>query len=141
LLRPEDFLSDFPGLKHIYLRSDWSHLEPAEGQYQWDLIDRVIAPWTARGYRVSFRICCKETSPGRGDVNAVLMTGPDRIEPRGVRKAERRIDVWEILLASRFRFDRLAQKVERRKSDAGRAERSVQLNTEQPDDASLNSRA
>ena len=40
LLKPDDFLTDFPGLNHIYLRVDWSHLEPAEGQFAWDVIDR-----------------------------------------------------------------------------------------------------
>ena len=75
LLRSDDFLRDFPGLNHIYLRVDWSHLEPAEGQFAWDVIDRVIGPWTAHGYGVSFRICCKETSPGFATPEWVMKAG------------------------------------------------------------------
>ncbi len=75
LLRPDDFLTDFPGLNHIYLRVDWSHLEPAEGRFAWEVIDRVIGPWTAHGYGVSFRICCKETSPGFATPEWVMKAG------------------------------------------------------------------
>ena len=57
-----DFLEDLPGLNHIYLRLAWSYLEPEEGRYNWEVIDRVIEPWTQHGYGVAFRITCKETS-------------------------------------------------------------------------------
>ncbi|MCE5270718.1 DUF4832 domain-containing protein [bacterium] len=62
-LAPGDYLQDFPGLDHIYLRLAWSYLEPEEGVYNWELIDRVIDAWRARGYGVAFRITCKETFP------------------------------------------------------------------------------
>lgn len=58
-----DFLEDFPGLNHIYLRLAWSYLEPREGDFNWRLIDDVIEKWTAHSYKVSFRISCKETNP------------------------------------------------------------------------------
>jgi hypothetical protein len=75
LLEPDDFLEDFPGLNHIYLRVDWSHLEPEEGKYDWEVIDRIINPWTQHGYAVSFRICCKETSPGFATPEWVMKAG------------------------------------------------------------------
>ena len=75
LLKPDDFLTDFPGLNHIYLRVDWSHLEPAEGRYDWEVIDRIIGPWTAHGYGVSFRICCKETWAGFATPEWVMKAG------------------------------------------------------------------
>ncbi|HRE51975.1 MAG TPA: DUF4832 domain-containing protein [Flavitalea sp.] len=61
-LKPGDYLEDFPGLRNIYLRFAWSYLEPEEGVFNWQLIDTVIQQWTAKGYQVSFRITCKETS-------------------------------------------------------------------------------
>lgn len=75
LLKPDDFLEDFPGLNNIYLRLDWSHLEPEEGKYTWEVIDRIIEQWTAHGYGVSFRICCKETSPGFATPEWVMKAG------------------------------------------------------------------
>jgi hypothetical protein len=57
-----DFLEDFPGLNHIYLRLAWSYLQPEENRFDWDVIDRIIEPWTAHGYRIAFRVTCKETS-------------------------------------------------------------------------------
>lgn len=60
-LSPEDTLDDFPLMDHAYLRLAWSYLEPEEGKYDWNIIDKIIDPWVAAGKRVSFRITCKET--------------------------------------------------------------------------------
>jgi hypothetical protein len=60
-LKPGDFLQDFPGLHTIYLRLAWSFLEPEEGKFNWQVIDTVINRWTSHGYKISFRITCKET--------------------------------------------------------------------------------
>lgn len=57
-----DFLEDFPGLNHLYLRLDWSDIEPTEGEFDWSFVDSVFASWGAKGYRFSFRFCCFETS-------------------------------------------------------------------------------
>jgi hypothetical protein len=62
LLKEGDFLEDFPGLNHIYLRLAWSYLEPVEGEFHWDVIDRIIDPWVSKGYGIAFRITCKETT-------------------------------------------------------------------------------
>ncbi len=60
---PDDLLLDFKGLNHIYLRVDWSDVEPEEGKFNWDLLDSVIEKWLPTGRNVSFRIASKETSP------------------------------------------------------------------------------
>ena len=60
-LSPERALELIPCLDHIYLRLAWSHLEPREGEFNWQLIDKVIDPYTAAGIGISFRISCKET--------------------------------------------------------------------------------
>lgn len=60
-LKPNDYLEDFPGLNTVYLRLAWSYLEPEEGKFNWQVIDTVINKWTAKGYKISFRVTCKET--------------------------------------------------------------------------------
>lgn len=60
-LEEGDFLEDFPGLNHIYLRFAWSYLEPEEGKFAWEIIDRVAEKWLKHGYTAAFRITCKET--------------------------------------------------------------------------------
>lgn len=62
LLKEGDFLEDFPGLNHIYLRLAWSYLEPIEGEFHWDVIDRIIGPWVSKGYKIAFRVTCKESA-------------------------------------------------------------------------------
>lgn len=79
LVERDEELANFPGMDHLYLRLAWSYLEPAEGKFNWKIIDDVIEKWTARGMGISFRISCKET-------------GTDRIEqqfatPRWVKEA------------------------------------------------------
>lgn len=59
-LMPEDIEGQIKSLDHVYLRLAWSYLEPKEGKFDWDVIDKVIDPWTAAGYKVSFRISCRE---------------------------------------------------------------------------------
>ena len=55
-----DTLDDFPLMDHAYLRLAWGYLEPKEGEYHWDVLDRVIDPWVKAGKKISFRISCKE---------------------------------------------------------------------------------
>ncbi|TWU40540.1 DUF4832 domain-containing protein [Novipirellula artificiosorum] len=56
----EELLS-VPGMDHIYLRLSWAYLEPEQGKFHWEIIDREIEKWTDLGLKVSFRITCKET--------------------------------------------------------------------------------
>jgi hypothetical protein len=65
LLKDDAELTQFPGMDHIYLRLAWSYLEPAEGRFNWGVVDEPIAKWTARGLGVAFRISCKETGANR----------------------------------------------------------------------------
>jgi hypothetical protein len=61
LVGSDSDLDNFPGMNHLFLRLAWSFLEPQEGQFNWDVIDKVINKWTAKGYKISFSITAKET--------------------------------------------------------------------------------
>lgn len=69
-----DFLPDLPCLDHIYLRLAWSYLEPEEGKYNWEFIDRIIDPWVAHGKKIAFRITCKEWEPPKSDPYYIQQT-------------------------------------------------------------------
>jgi hypothetical protein len=58
-----DFLEDFPGLNHLYLRFDWSDVEKEKGIYDWSAIDQIMDAWGAKGYQFSFRPCTFEGTP------------------------------------------------------------------------------
>jgi hypothetical protein len=48
-----------------YIRFHWADVEPAEGQYNWTLIDDVIAAWKPSGAAVSMRVMtCSSHSAG-----------------------------------------------------------------------------
>lgn len=80
-LQPGDLLEDFPGLHHVYLRLAWSFLEPEEGVFNWLILDSIINRWTAKGYRITFRITCKETA-----TNQVFAT-PEWVMKKGAKGA------------------------------------------------------
>jgi hypothetical protein len=61
LTKTDADLDDFPGMDHLYLRLAWSFLEPQENQFNWQVIDTVINHWVPKGYKISFRISCRET--------------------------------------------------------------------------------
>ena len=58
-----DALHDFPNLNHLYLRLDWSDLEPEEGRFNWKIIDDINAIWRPRGYNWSLRLVNCEANP------------------------------------------------------------------------------
>lgn len=58
-------LLEFPGMDHLYIRLAWSYLEPAEGRFDWAIVDRLVEKWTTHGLGIAFRISCKETSTDR----------------------------------------------------------------------------
>ncbi|MFZ4397194.1 MAG: DUF4832 domain-containing protein [Kiritimatiellia bacterium] len=58
-----DYVEDFPGLSHLYLRIDWSDIEAERDVYDWSYIDAIMEEWGARGYRFSFRVCNYEGGP------------------------------------------------------------------------------
>ena len=60
-LAASDTLTDFPGLSTVYLRLPWSFLEPAEGSFDWSVVDTPAQRWISQGKRVAFRISCCES--------------------------------------------------------------------------------
>jgi len=59
---PGDYLLDFPGLNHLYLRIDWSDVQPEPDRFDWSYIDQIMDEWGKMGYRFSFRVCSYETN-------------------------------------------------------------------------------
>ena len=60
-IKDGDYLEDLPLINHLYLRVDWSDIEPEEGKFDWSYLDRIFDEWGSRGYRFSFRFCTYET--------------------------------------------------------------------------------
>lgn len=58
-------LLEFPGMDHLYIRLAWSYLEPKEGEFHWEVIDRLIDKWVGHGLGIAFRISCRETGTDR----------------------------------------------------------------------------
>ena len=49
----------------VYIRFNWADVEPEQGQYNWHVIDDVIAAWKPRAATVAFRIMtCNAHSAG-----------------------------------------------------------------------------
>lgn len=65
VIREDADLLEFPGMDHLYIRLAWAYLEPEEGRFDWDVIDRLIDRWVGHGLGIAFRISCKETSTDR----------------------------------------------------------------------------
>lgn len=59
-LRPGDTMDWFPGVGIVYFRVPWCELEPAEGDYRWDVIDSVAQNWIAKGKQIAIRVTCCE---------------------------------------------------------------------------------
>ncbi len=57
-IKKGDYLTDLAGINHLYLRVDWSDIEPEEGKFRWELIDDIMNDWGSHDYRFSFRFCC-----------------------------------------------------------------------------------
>ena len=48
-----DALDYFPGLSHIYLRIPWAYLEPAEGRFDWSVLDIPAQRWIDKGKQIA----------------------------------------------------------------------------------------
>lgn len=86
LIQDEKDLTGFPGMDHLYLRLAWAFLEPEEGKFNWSYIDNLVDKYVPMGYKISFRISCKET----GKVNEAVPVEIDSIRyatPYWVAKA------------------------------------------------------
>lgn len=75
LIQDEKDLTGFPGMDHLYLRLAWAFLEPEEGKFDWSYIDNLVEKYVPMGYKISFRISCKET----GKVNEAVPSQIDGI--------------------------------------------------------------
>ncbi len=60
-LGPSDTVDDFPGVSTVYMRVPWSMLEPAEGKFNWALLDTPAQRWIAKGKKVALRVTCSES--------------------------------------------------------------------------------
>ncbi len=60
-LSTTDTLDYFPGLSHIYLRIPWAYLEPAEGEFDWSVLDIPAQRWIDKGKQIALRISCSES--------------------------------------------------------------------------------
>ncbi len=74
-LGPDYDGSEFPGLSCVYLRLAWSHLEPAEGQFNWSILDTVIQRYAAAGKQFALRLTVFEGLPGEGTPDWVREAG------------------------------------------------------------------
>lgn len=85
-IKDDDLFFSFPGMDHLYLRLAWSYLEPGEGEFDWTDIDRVVAKYVPKGYKISFRISSSETG-SYPDNFGELTEGVHYATPSWVRKA------------------------------------------------------
>lgn len=60
-LEPSDTVDEFPGLSVIYMRLAWAYLQPAEGRFNWSVVDAPAQRWIRKGKQVAFRFSCCES--------------------------------------------------------------------------------
>lgn len=93
LIQDEKDLTGFPGMDHLYLRLAWAYLEPEEGIFDWSYIDDIVEKYVPMGYKISFRISCKETGPAPtsvpSEVNGIRYATPYWVSQAGAKGVER----------------------------------------------------
>jgi hypothetical protein len=93
LIQDEKDLTGFPGMDHLYLRLAWAYLEPEEGKFDWSYIDDIVEKYVPMGYKISFRISCKETGPAPGsvpvEINGIRYATPYWVVKAGAKGIER----------------------------------------------------
>ncbi len=93
LIQDENDLTSFPGMDHLYLRLAWAYLEPEEGKFDWSYIDDIVEKYVPMGYKISFRITCKETGPAPTsvpvEVNGIRYATPYWVRQAGAKGIER----------------------------------------------------
>ena len=60
-LEPSDTLDDWPGLSVVFLRVPWAFLEPAEGEFNWSLLDTPAQRWIAKGKKIALSVSSTES--------------------------------------------------------------------------------
>lgn len=93
LVQDEKDLTGFPGMDHLYLRLAWAFLEPEEGKFDWSYIDKIVEKYVPMGYKISFRISCKETGEAPNavpkEVNGIRYATPYWVSQAGAKGIER----------------------------------------------------
>ena len=93
LIQDENDLTSFPGMDHLYLRLAWAYLEPEEGKFDWSYIDNIVEKYVPMGYKISFRISCKETGPAPSsvphEINGIRYATPYWVVKAGAKGIER----------------------------------------------------
>ena len=93
LIQDEKDLTGFPGMDHLYLRLAWAFLEPEEGKFDWSYIDNIVDKYVPMGYKISFRISCKETGGAPSavpvEINGIRYATPYWVVKEGAKGIER----------------------------------------------------
>lgn len=93
LLDSDSTINVFPGMDHLYLRLCWAFLEPEEGKYNWSYIDDIVNKYVPMGYKISFRISCKETGPAQMsvpyEVDGIRYATPIWVKKAGAKGIDR----------------------------------------------------
>ena len=93
LIQDEKDLTGFPGMDHLYLRLAWAFLEPEEGKFDWSYIDNIVDKYVPMGYKISFRISCKETGAAPDavplEINGIRYATPYWVVKAGAKGIER----------------------------------------------------
>jgi len=55
----------FPGLTQLYLRFDWTDINPKKGVYDFSYLDEIMNSWGERGYSFSMRMTTFQTETHR----------------------------------------------------------------------------
>jgi hypothetical protein len=89
LIQDERDLTNFPGMDHLYLRLAWAFLESEEGVFDWTYIDDIVEKYVPMGYKISFRISCKETGKLNEavpeEVDGILYATPYWVKQAGAK--------------------------------------------------------
>jgi hypothetical protein len=92
-IQNDSIFASFPGMDHLYLRLAWAFLEPEEGQFDWSYIDDIVDKYVPMGYKISFRITCKETEGAPHavpkEVNGIRYATPYWVIQAGAKGIER----------------------------------------------------
>lgn len=92
LIQDEKDLTSFPGMDHLYIRLAWAFLEPEEGKFNWSYIDDIVEKYVPMGYKISFRITCKETGEAPKavpvEVNGIRYATPYWVVQAGAKGIE-----------------------------------------------------
>lgn len=76
-------LLDHPLVDGARYSLNWAELEPREGQYNWDLIEKILAEWAARGKHV---IIAVKTAQKGGHSPTSKSATPDWVFAAGAKK-------------------------------------------------------